>query len=177
MVNAHSSITTLLGLSVAVWVHAGQQVRRVDDVALKNAGKTGEDWLTYGFTPGETRYSPLNQINTSNVSRLGLAWSAEIGPGGGGAVWDGMAYDPEAELVYVGTGNAEPWPEKLRKSKDAEAGKDNLYVCSILAVHVDSSVYLPIMCCGSMFFSQTNSSRWVSGIRTYCVVPNFHGLV
>ena len=26
--------------------------------------------------------------------------------GGGGAVWDGMAYDPEAELVYVGTGNA-----------------------------------------------------------------------
>ena len=50
--------------------------------------------------------------------------------GGGGAVWDGMAYDPEADLFYVGTGNAEPWPEELRKSK----GKDNLYVCSILAV-------------------------------------------
>jgi quinohemoprotein ethanol dehydrogenase len=30
--------------------------------------------------------------------------------GGGGAVWDGMAYDPEAELVYVGTGNADPGP-------------------------------------------------------------------
>ena len=39
------------------------------------------------------------------------------------AVWDGMAYDPEAELLYVGTGNGGPWPEELRKSK----GKDNLY--------------------------------------------------
>src|ERR1044071_9342901 len=28
--------------------------------------------------------------------------------GGGGAVWDGISYDPETELVYVGTGNAEP---------------------------------------------------------------------
>ena len=50
--------------------------------------------------------------------------------GGGGSVWDGMAYDPEADLFYVGTGNGGPWPEELRKSK----GKDNLYVCSILAV-------------------------------------------
>jgi PQQ-dependent dehydrogenase (methanol/ethanol family) len=54
--------------------------------------------------------------------------------GGGGAVWDGFAYDPEAELVYVGTGNAEPWTFHLRSSKD----KDNLYVASILAVDVDS---------------------------------------
>ena len=52
--------------------------------------------------------------------------------GGGGAVWDGIAYDPESDLVYVGTGNAEPWPEQLRTS----AGKDNLYVASILAVQV-----------------------------------------
>ena len=29
--------------------------------------------------------------------------------GGGGAVWDGMAFDAEAGLVYVGTGNAQPW--------------------------------------------------------------------
>ncbi len=49
-------------------------------------------------------------------------------------MWDGMAYDPDAELVYVGTGNAEPWTFQLRSSKD----KDNLYVASILAVHVDT---------------------------------------
>ena len=57
----------------------GQQPRKVDDAALKSAGKTGDEWLTYGLTPGETRYSPLKQINATNVSRLGLAWSYEIG--------------------------------------------------------------------------------------------------
>ena len=45
-----------------------------------------------------------------------------------------MAYDPDADLVYVGTGNAGPWPEELRHSK----GKDNLYVCSVLAVRPDT---------------------------------------
>jgi quinohemoprotein ethanol dehydrogenase len=74
-----------------------QQVRRVDDATLKSAGKHGEDWLTYGFTPGETRYSPLNQLNTSNAKRLGLAWWYNLGAGGGGQeatplVWNGTIY-------------------------------------------------------------------------------------
>ncbi len=60
-----------------------QQPRKVDDAALKNAGKNGEEWLTYGLNPAETRYSPLKEINASNVSRLGLAWSYEVGAGGG----------------------------------------------------------------------------------------------
>ncbi len=50
--------------------------------------------------------------------------------GGGGAVWDGLAYDPDADLIYVGTGNAEPWAQQLR----TKTPKDNLYVCSLLAV-------------------------------------------
>jgi len=62
-----------------------QKSGRVDDATLRNAARgTGQDWLSYGFTPQETRYTPLSQINTSNVSRLGLAWSVEVGPGGGG---------------------------------------------------------------------------------------------
>ena len=60
-----------------------QQSRRVDDATLKNAGKTGDEWLTYGLNQSESRYSPLNQINTGNVNRLGLTWSLEIGAGGG----------------------------------------------------------------------------------------------
>src|SRR5580693_8181182 len=47
-------------------------------------GQRGNDWPTYGLTPGETRYSPLNQINATNVTRLGLAWSYDLGSGGGG---------------------------------------------------------------------------------------------
>ena len=62
-----------------------QKPGKVDDATLRNAAQgKGEDWLSYGFTPQETRYTPLSQINASNVSRLGLAWSVEVGPGGGG---------------------------------------------------------------------------------------------
>ncbi len=62
-----------------------QRPTKVDDATLRNAAQSkGEDWLSYGFTPQETRYTPLNQINASNVSRLGLVWSYEAGPGGGG---------------------------------------------------------------------------------------------
>ena len=57
---------------------------KVDDAALRSVAQgKGEEWISYGLTPQETRYSPLNQINASNVSRLGLAWSYEVGPGGG----------------------------------------------------------------------------------------------
>src|ERR1700733_10654244 len=61
------------------------QARRVDDALLKNAAKSASDgdWLTYGLTPGETRFSPLTQIDASNVKRLGLVWSYEVGEGGG----------------------------------------------------------------------------------------------
>jgi len=45
-----------------------------------------------------------------------------------------MAYDPDLNLVYVGTGNAEPWVQKFRGA----TGKDNLYSCSILAVDVNT---------------------------------------
>src|SRR5579871_4407401 len=38
------------------------------------------DWSRFGNTPDNTRYSPLTQINTSNVSQLGLAWSQSEGP-------------------------------------------------------------------------------------------------
>src|ERR1051326_1354448 len=289
-----------------IWIVSGQQARRIDDAVLRTAGKAGEEWLAYGLTPGETRFSPLKQIDVGNVRRLGLAWSYPIGTGGGtqeatplfwngtlygitnwsvvfavdartgkerwrwdpevnqaavrpkiccgvvnrgiaiyqgkivapvidgrlealdaetgkpvwearvaysqdnytitmapriakgkviigvsgaeypvrgffaaydantgqfawkfytipgdpskpfenpelkkaaeawsgdwwklgggGTVWDGVAYDPDADLVYVGTGNGGPWPEELRKSK----GKDNLFVCSILAVKPDT---------------------------------------
>jgi quinohemoprotein ethanol dehydrogenase len=299
-------LSALTALVLSAWLTAGPQVRKVDDGVLKHAGETGTEWLTYGLTQAETRFSPLNQINTGSVKRLGLAWSHDVGSGGGGqeatplvsngtlyaitnwsvvfavdartgkerwrwdpevnqtavrpkiccgvvnrglaiyqgmifapvvdgrllaldaetgkviwearvaypqdqytitmapriakgkviigasggdrptrgffdaydaatgrrawrfytipgdpskpfenaamrkaaetwdgewwklggggSVWDGMAYDPDAELIYVGTGNAEPWAQVFRTA----TRKDNLYVCSILAVHVET---------------------------------------
>jgi quinohemoprotein ethanol dehydrogenase len=51
--------------------------------------------------------------------------------GGGGTAWDSIVYDPELDLVYVGTGNAGPHPRWTR----SPAGGDNLYLASILAIH------------------------------------------
>ncbi len=52
--------------------------------------------------------------------------------GGGGTVWDSMAYDPELDLLYVGTGNGGPWTQALRSAGD------NLYLASILALRPDT---------------------------------------
>ena len=60
----------LAGLSFTAVVAVGQQGRRVDDAALRNAGQTGDEWIAYGRTQQETRFSPLNQIDTANVRRL-----------------------------------------------------------------------------------------------------------
>ena len=76
---------------------AGQQPARIDDAALAKAGRTGDDWLTYGISQAETRFSPLTEINTTNVKNLNLAWSYDVGSGGGGQeatpiVANGMIY-------------------------------------------------------------------------------------
>ena len=85
-----------LGLMLATWIAVGQ-TRRVDDLALRNAGKTGEEWLTYGLTPGETRYSPLKQIDTDErePARPVVVLRSRTGrrqPGSNAALWNGSIY-------------------------------------------------------------------------------------
>jgi quinohemoprotein ethanol dehydrogenase len=58
------------------WLAAAQTARVVTPNELINAGGDGTEWLTYGHDYAETHFSPLNQINTKNVKRLSLAWSA-----------------------------------------------------------------------------------------------------
>jgi len=54
--------------------------------------------------------------------------------GGGGTVWDSMAYDEDLDLLYIGTGNGSPWARHLR----SPGGGDNLYVSSILALRPET---------------------------------------
>ncbi len=54
--------------------------------------------------------------------------------GGGATVWDAIAFDPELDLLYVGTGNGSPWSRHIRSPQ----GGDNLYVSSILALRPDT---------------------------------------
>jgi alcohol dehydrogenase (cytochrome c)/quinohemoprotein ethanol dehydrogenase len=58
--------------------------------------------------------------------------------GGGGTVWDAMAYDPELDLLYIGVGNGDPWNQAYR----SPGGGDNLYLSSIVAVRPETGEYV-----------------------------------
>jgi PQQ-dependent dehydrogenase (methanol/ethanol family) len=84
------------------------------------------EWRFY-TVPGD----PSKPYENEAMRAAAKTWGGDFyTKGGGGAVWDGVAYDPETNLVYVGTGNAEPWVQKFRGAQNV----DNLYTCSILAV-------------------------------------------
>ncbi|MDB4230873.1 hypothetical protein N9829_03605 [Gammaproteobacteria bacterium] len=61
-----------------------------------NADSENESWLLHGRTYDESRFSPLKDINDSNVAGLGLAWSFETGTNRGHEttpiVVDGMMF-------------------------------------------------------------------------------------
>jgi PQQ-dependent dehydrogenase (methanol/ethanol family) len=50
----------------------------VDTARILKADAEPGNWLTHGRTYDEQRFSPLKQINTETVSRLGLAWSYDL---------------------------------------------------------------------------------------------------
>ena len=59
---------------------SAQAPRQVDDAALLKPPV--EEWITYGRDYAETHHSPLTGIDQTNVTRLGLAWSVEVGSQG-----------------------------------------------------------------------------------------------
>jgi len=51
----------------------------LDDSRLRSTDQDTGNWLMYGRTYDDHRFSPLNQINEQTVAKLGLAWSRELG--------------------------------------------------------------------------------------------------
>lgn len=51
--------------------------RVVDDTALADTAQA-DDWLAFGRTYHEQRFSPLMQVNDGNVGELGVAWYREL---------------------------------------------------------------------------------------------------
>jgi len=50
-----------------------------NDAVLQNADQDAANWLMYGRTYDDHRFSPLTQVNKQTVSKLGLVWSKELG--------------------------------------------------------------------------------------------------
>ncbi len=87
-------------------------------------------WRTF-TVPG----NPADGFESEAMRAAAATWTGEWWrSGGGGTAWDAMAYDPDLDLLYVGTGNGSPYPRWLR-SPD---GGDNLYLASILALRPET---------------------------------------
>ncbi len=85
-------------------------------------------WRFY-TVPGD----PSKPFESPALEAAAKTWTGEWWTmGGGGTAWDAFAYDAEAKLLYVGTGNGSPWDRSIR----SPGGGDNLYLSSILALNV-----------------------------------------
>jgi len=83
--------------------------------------------------------NPENGFESEAMEMAAETWTGEWWSlGGGGTVWDSMAYDPELNLLYIGVGNGSPWNQSIRSPK----GGDNLFLSSIVALQADTGEYV-----------------------------------
>ena len=74
----------IIGWSVALVLLAGVAACQKTpgpghvDASRLEAAETNGEWLSYGRTYSEQRFSPLTKLNTGNIGELGLAWYAQF---------------------------------------------------------------------------------------------------
>jgi PQQ-dependent dehydrogenase (methanol/ethanol family) len=97
--------------------------------------ETGKlNWRFY-TVPGD----PSKEFENPILEKAAETWTGEWWKmGGGGTVWDSMAYDPELDLLYIGVGNGAPWNRMIRSPE----GGDNLFLSSIVALRPDTGEYV-----------------------------------
>jgi alcohol dehydrogenase (cytochrome c)/quinohemoprotein ethanol dehydrogenase len=96
---------------------------------------TGDMAWRFYTVPG----NPADGFESPALKMAATTWSGEWWKlGGGGTVWDSMAYDPELDLLYVGVGNGSPWNHLIR----SEGKGDNLFLASIVALDPDDGSYV-----------------------------------
>ncbi|MDO8270322.1 MAG: PQQ-dependent dehydrogenase, methanol/ethanol family [Gammaproteobacteria bacterium] len=96
--------------------------------------KTGEQNWRYYTVPG----NPADGFEQPELEMAAQTWNGEWWKlGGGGTVWDSMAYDADLNLLYIGVGNGSPWNQSLR----SPGGGDNLFLSSIMAINPDDGTY------------------------------------
>lgn len=97
--------------------------------------ETGKKLWRFFTVPG----NPADGFENAAMEMAAKTWTGKWWAlGGGGTVWDSIAYDPDLELVYIGVGNGSPWAQRYR-SPD---GGDNLFLASIVALKADTGEYV-----------------------------------
>ncbi|KAA1191900.1 PQQ-dependent dehydrogenase, methanol/ethanol family [Pseudohalioglobus sediminis] len=96
---------------------------------------TGEQLWRFYTVPG----NPADGFETPQMELAAATWTGEWWTmGGGGTVWDSLAYDPELDLLYVGVGNGGPHNRDMR----SPGGGDNLFLASIVALRPATGEYV-----------------------------------
>lgn len=102
-------------------------------ITAYEAGSGKQLWRYY-TVPG----NPADGFEQPELEMAAKTWNGEWWKlGGGGTVWDAMAYDPDLNLLYIGVGNGSPWNQSLR----SPGGGDNLFLSSIVALNPDDGSY------------------------------------
>ena len=78
----------------------------IDDSLLRSADDDAANWIMYGRTYDDHRFSPLDQIDDQSIGELGLAWSLELDTTRGleatPLVYDGVIYTTSSwSVVYA----------------------------------------------------------------------------
>jgi len=94
--------------------------------------QSGEQKWRFFIVPAD----PKNGFENDAMEMASKTWdpASYWAAGGGGTSWGESAYDPDLNLLYVGTGNSSPYPIWIR----SPSGGDNLFLASILAINPDN---------------------------------------
>lgn len=108
---------------------------------------TGDMLWRFYTVPG----NPADGFENVQMEMAAKTWNGEwwnVG-GGGGTVWDAMAYDTDLNLLYIGVGNGGPHNRRLR----SPGGGDNLFLSSIVALNPDTGTYV-------WHYQETPADNW-----------------
>ena len=108
---------------------SGGEFGIVGKVEARDA-KTGELVWTRPTVEGHMGYL-RGKPNGITGGRAGKTWPGDMWKTGGAATWLGGTYDPDVDLIFIGTGNPAPWNSHTRPG-------DNLYSTSRLAIDPDT---------------------------------------
>lgn len=96
-------------LAASLFVACGSGIAQTAGVQTPDhsGSRNNQEWPVYGGTPESTHYSPLSQIDHSNVAKLKIAWTFDSGETGGlqtnPIIVDGVlyAYTPTQKVIAL----------------------------------------------------------------------------